>query len=185
MVRVHPRLPLFHTRASFNGSGYPATNRETGGSNPPARTISGPSSNGEGAALRRLRFRFDPGRAVQFRSVDRLARCPAVDRKQTSSILVRSANFMAMWTSGLSRPPFKRVIAGSNPAIAAIGLKLMRMSRRFLIVRQRVRFSPGQPNSCRVAELVQRSIVNREDVGSSPTPTARYGREMYGAWADL
>ena len=25
---------------------------------------------------------------------------------------------------------------------------------------------------CRVAELVQRSIVNREDVGSSPTPTA-------------
>src|SRR5580658_1396964 len=39
MVRVHPRLPLFHTRASFNGSGYPATNRETGGSNPPARTI--------------------------------------------------------------------------------------------------------------------------------------------------
>ena len=38
---------------------------------------------------------------------------------------------------------------------------------------------------CRVAELVQRSTVNREDVGSSPAPTARYGREMYGAWADL
>ncbi len=38
---------------------------------------------------------------------------------------------------------------------------------------------------CRVAELVQRSIVNREDVGSSPTPTASSGREMYGAWADL
>ena len=26
---------------------------------------------------------------------------------------------------------------------------------------------------CRVAELVQRSTVNREDVGSSPTPTAK------------
>src|SRR3954471_12375346 len=43
----------------------------------------------------------------------------------------------------------------------------------------------GPTISCRVAELVQRSIVNREDVGSSPTPTARSGREMYGGWADL
>src|SRR5260370_4401887 len=64
MVRVHPRLPSF-ARASFNGSGYPATNRETGGSNPPARTIFGPSSNGQGTALRRLGVRFDPGPAGQ------------------------------------------------------------------------------------------------------------------------
>ena len=41
----------------------PGTNRETGGSSPSARTIFGPSSNGQGAALRRLEFRFDPGRA--------------------------------------------------------------------------------------------------------------------------
>jgi hypothetical protein len=34
----------------------------------------------------------------------------------------------------------------------------------------------GRPTKfCRVAELVQRSIVNREDVGSSPTPTANNG----------
>jgi hypothetical protein len=56
---------LFFTRASFNGPGYPATNRETGGSNPPARTIFGSSSKGQGAALRRLKFRFDRGRADQ------------------------------------------------------------------------------------------------------------------------
>lgn len=51
-------------------------------------------------------------------SVGRLARQPAVYRVQASSILVRSAT----------------------------GLKLIRMSRRLLTVRQRVRFSPGQPS---------------------------------------
>ena len=39
---------------------------------------------------------------------------------------------------------------------------------------RRVRFSYAPPEFCRVAELVQRSIVNREDVGSSPTPTASF-----------
>ena len=35
----------------------------------------------------------------------------------------------------------------------------------------------ARPTSfCRVAELVQRSTVNREDVGSNPTPTARSSR---------
>jgi hypothetical protein len=63
-----------------------------GGSNPPARTIFGSSSKGQGTALRRLRFRFDPGRAGHhLRSVGRLARCPAVYRAQASSILARSA----------------------------------------------------------------------------------------------
>jgi hypothetical protein len=38
-------------------------------------------------------------------------------------------HFSAMWTSWLSHPSFKRVIAGSNPAIAATGLKLIRMSK--------------------------------------------------------
>ena len=160
------------TRASFNGSGSPATNRETGGSNPPARTISGPSSNGEGAALRRLRFRFDPGRAVQFRSVDRLARCPAVDRKQTSSILVRSAKV---------RGDVDKL--DKSPALQA-GHRGFESRHRYhwpeahedeqAILNRQVASSilAGPTRCCRVAELVQRSIVNREDVGSSPTPTA-------------
>jgi hypothetical protein len=48
-------------------------------------------SNGQGAAIRRLEFRFDPGRGQHLRSVGRLERRPAVYRVQASSILVRSA----------------------------------------------------------------------------------------------
>jgi hypothetical protein len=54
-------------RASFNGPGHPATNRESGGSSPPARAKSQTARRpiGQGAVLRRLRFRFDSERADQ------------------------------------------------------------------------------------------------------------------------
>ena len=152
---------------------------------PPA-PFPGPSSKGQGTALRRLEFRFDPGRAGQIfterRPTGEVPGClPGLRRVRFS---YAPPKFAAMWTSWLSHPSFKRVIAGSNTAIATIGLKLIRMSRRFLIARQRVRFSPGQPSSCRVAEQVQRSIVNREDVGSIPTPTAMPGSSAgRGDWS--
>jgi hypothetical protein len=85
VVRIHPRLPILHARASFNGSGHPATNRET--------------------------WRFESSRPHQANQV-----------------------------------------------------------------------------FCRVAELVQRSIVTREDVGSSPTPTARSRRgnsASRGDWSNV
>jgi hypothetical protein len=97
-------------------------NPETGGSNPPARTT--------------------------LRSVDRLARYPAVYRDEASSILVRSAIFRrdAAVIAIVARPKF----------------------------------------FCRVAELVQRSIVTREDVGSSPTPTAMPGNSAgRGDWSNI
>ena len=125
-VRILPSQPRScFTRASFNGSGYPATNRETWRFK---------SSRPRHFPARRPRDRAQPsegwnsgstpdGPANILRSVDRLARYPAVYRVEASSILVRSAKFFeAMWTSWLSRPSFKRVIAGSNPAIATISL---------------------------------------------------------------
>ena len=151
MVRIHPWLSRGATKFS---RGRRSTDQDTrlrtgrlGGSNPPARTNFGSSSNGQGAALRRLKFRFDPGRADQRiaerRPTGEVPGClPGLGEFDSRTL----RQIAAMWTSWLSHPSFKRVIAGSNPAIATTGLQLMRMSRRFLIVRQRVRFSPGQPS---------------------------------------
>ena len=80
-------------RASFNGSGYPATNRETWRFK---------SSRPRHFPARRPRDRAQPsegwnsgstpdGPANFLRSVGRLARYPAVYRVEASSILVRSA----------------------------------------------------------------------------------------------
>ena len=90
---------------------------------PPA-PFPGPSSKGQGTALRRLEFRFDPGRAGQIfterRPTGEVPGClPGLRRVRFS---YAPPKFAAMWTSWLSHPSFKRVIAGSNPAIATISM---------------------------------------------------------------
>ena len=68
----HAEVRILPSQPPFFSCGRRSTDQDTrlrtgrfGGSNPPARTIFGSSSKGQGAALRRLRFRFDPGRADQ------------------------------------------------------------------------------------------------------------------------
>jgi hypothetical protein len=62
----------YHSLASFNWTGHSATNRETWGfESLRERQFSGPSSNGKGTALRRLKFRFESGRINQEPVADR------------------------------------------------------------------------------------------------------------------
>ena len=58
----------------------------------------------------------------------------------------------------------KAATLGSNPGRGATGAKLIRMSRRLLIVRQRVRFPPRLPSFlCGSRVGSRRSTVNREE----------------------
>ena len=50
---------------------------------------------------------------------------------------------------------------GSTPSASTMRSKLMRMSRRFLIVRQLVRFQPDAPRFRNCGRMVRRSTFNR------------------------
>ena len=105
MVRVHPRLPvLLCGRRSTDQDTRLRTGRH-GGSNPPARAISGSSSKGEGAALRRLKFRFKSGRADHFterRPTGEVPGCrPGLDEFDSRTLRQFIA---AMWTSWFKSP---------------------------------------------------------------------------------
>jgi hypothetical protein len=55
---------------------------------------------------------------------------------------------------------------GSTPSASTMRSKLMRMSRRFLIVRQLVRFQPGAPSFWNCGRMVRRSTFNRDGESS-------------------
>ena len=165
-------------RASFNGSGYPATNRETW------RFI---SSRPHHFPARRPRDRAQPsegwnsgstpdGPANFLRSVGRLARCPAVYRVEASSILVRSAKVRGDVDKLAKSPVFQAGHRGFESR-HRYHWPEAHEDEQAALNRQAASSILARPTKfCRVAELVQRSIVNREDVGSSPTPTARSNR---------
>ena len=55
---------------------------------------------------------------------------------------------------------------GSTPSVSTMRSKLMRMSRRFLIGRQLVRFQPDAPNVRNCGRMVRRSTFNRDGESS-------------------
>ena len=55
---------------------------------------------------------------------------------------------------------------GSTPSASTMRSKLIRMSRRFLIVRQLVRFQPGAPSFWNCGRMVRRSTFNRDGESS-------------------
>lgn len=55
---------------------------------------------------------------------------------------------------------------GSTPSASTMRSKLMRMSRRFLIVRQLVRFQLGAPSFWNCGRMVRRSTFNRDGESS-------------------
>ena len=55
---------------------------------------------------------------------------------------------------------------GSTPSASTMRSKLMRMSRRFLIVRQLVRFQPDAPSFWNCGRMVRRSTFNRDGESS-------------------
>ena len=55
---------------------------------------------------------------------------------------------------------------GSTPSASTMRSKLIRMSRRFLIVRQLVRFQPDAPDLGTVARMVRRSTFDRDGESS-------------------
>jgi hypothetical protein len=109
----------YHLLASFNWTGYSATNRETWGfESLREHQFTGPSSNGKGTVLRRLKFRFESGRINHE---------PVADRDATDCLSVpcgfesRPArqHFWGSGQDGLSHRIFTARIAGSNPAYPA------------------------------------------------------------------
>ena len=75
----------------------------------------------------------------------------------------------------MSALTFNQVIVGSAPTCATSfrGVKLMRMSRRFLTVRKWVRFRPLPPELTG-GRKAMRAAVNRVRAGSSPAPSASF-----------
>src|SRR5437016_7310450 len=164
-------------RASFNGSGYPATNRETWRFK---------SSRPRHFPARRPRDRAQPsegwnsgstpdGPANFLRSVGRLARYPAVYRVEASSILVRSAKVRGDVDKLAKSPVFQAGHRGFESR-HRYHWPEAHQDEQAILNRQAASSILARPTIfCRVAELVQRSTVNREDVGSTPTPTAKIG----------
>ena len=86
----------------------------------------------------------------------------------------------------MSALTFNQVIVGSAPTYATSfrGVKLMRMSRRLLTVRQWVRFRPLPPELTG-GRKVMRAAVNRVGAGSSPAPSASFAAGEAGASSPL
>jgi hypothetical protein len=96
------------TRASFNGSGHPVTNREIWRfkSSRPYHFRPVVQWTGHSRPKAEVPVRLRTGRPF-LRSVDRLARCPAVYRDEASSILVRSARFFGDVDKLVKSPGFQ------------------------------------------------------------------------------
>ena len=77
---------------------------------------------------------------------------------------------------------------GSTPSASTIRSKLIRMSRRFLIVGQLVRFQPDAPSLRNCGRMVRRSTFNRDgesSILSSSTNVTICRRRLVARIADL
>src|ERR1700688_219928 len=78
--RLFDSVTRYHSLASFNWIGYSATNRESWGfESLREHQFTGPSSNGKGAVLRRLKSQFDS---------ERINHEPVADRDATDCLSV-------------------------------------------------------------------------------------------------
>jgi hypothetical protein len=74
---------------------------------------------------------------------------------------------------------------GSTPSASTMRSKLMRMSSRFLIVRQLVRFQPDAPNLWNCGRMVRRSTFNRGGESSILSSSTNCRRRLVVGIADL
>lgn len=77
---------------------------------------------------------------------------------------------------------------GSTPSASTMRSKLMKMSSRFLIGRQLVRFQPDAPNPWNCSRMVRRSTFNRDgesSILSSSTNETICRRRLVARIADL
>ena len=87
------------------------------------------------------------------------------------SIPALGAKFVLAWCT-VHRRTYKPLRSrlehglGSTPSASTMRSKLMRMSRRFLIVRQLVRFQPGATKFWNCGRMVRRSTFNRDGESS-------------------
>jgi hypothetical protein len=145
------RCHLFVLVCSRRSTGQDTSLRtkRLGGSNPSASTIfSGPSSNGKGAVLRRLKFRFDSGRIGQEPVADGDATdCLSVpcgfESRSARQISRGSGQAPILWGSGqdgLSHRSFTARIAGSNPAYPAMLFRGSKVAMRLAVNQDISRF---------------------------------------------
>ena len=168
-VRVCPSQPAagfesipgyqVFTRASLNGSGHPVANRET--------------------------WRFESSRPYHSR---RTGRPTFAERRPTGEVPGCLPGLDEFDSRTLRQNTYGDVDKlAKSPALQA-GHRGFESRHRYhwpeahedeqaTLNREAASSILARPTSfCRVAELVQRSTVNREDVGSNPTPTARSSR---------